>query len=209
VTVASSLLAWVLRLLRITWRVRYEGPDPFASGEPFVGAVWHRNLILAAPLFHSHRVLVPVSRSSDGDLTVAVLEKLGFDAPPRGSSSRGAAAVLRRIIRSLEEGRRVAVLADGPRGPARQVKPGVLGAARASGRRLIPVGMSARPCLRFRSWDRALLPLPFARVIVAYGDAFCVPKSTHKGDLEPLRQRLEEQLEALTDDLDARLSLPP
>jgi lysophospholipid acyltransferase (LPLAT)-like uncharacterized protein len=166
VTVASSLLAWVLRLLRITWRVRYEGPDPFASGEPFVGAVWHRNLILAAPLFHSqaaplfhsHRVLVPVSRSSDGDLTVAVLEKLGFDAPPRGSSSRGAAAVLRRIIRSLEEGRRVAVLADGPRGPARQVKPGVLGAARASGRRLIPVGMSARPCLRFRSWDRALLP---------------------------------------------------
>jgi lysophospholipid acyltransferase (LPLAT)-like uncharacterized protein len=209
VAVASSALAWVLKLLRLTWRVRYEGIDPFARDEPFVAAVWHRNLIIAAPIFHSRHVLVPVSRSHDGDLTVAVLEKLGFDPPPRGSSSRGAAAVLRRIIRFLEQGRLVAVLADGPRGPARRVKSGVLGAARASGRRLLPVGMSAHPCLRFGSWDRALLPLPFAKVVVAYGEPFRVPKSTHKGDLEALRQHLEDQLESLTDDLDARLRLPP
>lgn len=199
----------MLRLLRLTWRVRYEGADPFASGEAFVAAVWHRNLIVAAPIFHSRHVTVPVSRSGDGDLTVAVLERLGFAPPPRGSSSRGAAAVLRRIIRTLEQGRLVAVLADGPRGPARQVKQGVLGAARASGRALLPVGMSARPCLRFASWDRALLPLPFAEVIVAYGDAFHVPKSTHREDLEPFRLHLEEQLEGLTRDLDARLRLPP
>jgi lysophospholipid acyltransferase (LPLAT)-like uncharacterized protein len=189
--------------------VRYEGADPFARDEPFVAAAWHRNLIIAAPIFHSRHVMVPVSRSHDGDLTVAVLEKLGFDAPPRGSSSRGAATVLRQIIRLLEQGRLVAVLADGPRGPARRVKPGVLGAARTSGRPLLPVGISARPCLRFGSWDRALLPLPFATVIVAYGDPFHVPKSTHRRDLEALRRQLEEQLESLTDDLDARLRLPP
>jgi lysophospholipid acyltransferase (LPLAT)-like uncharacterized protein len=117
--------------------------------------------------------------------------------------------VLRRIIRALEQGKLVAVLADGPRGPARRVKPGVLGAARASGRPLVPVGMSARPCLRFGSWDRALLPLPFAEVIVAYGDAFRVPKSTHRDDLDSLGLHLEEQLEGLTHDLDARLRLPP
>ena len=206
---ASSALAWVLKLLRLTWRVRYEGVDPFASDETFVAAVWHRNLIIAAPIFHSRHVMVPVSRSPVGDLTVEVLKKLGFDPPPRGSSSRGAPAVLRRIIRFLEQGKLVAVLADGPRGPARQVKLGVVGAARASGQPLLPVGMSARPCLRFGSWDRALLPLPFARVIVAYGDPFRVPKSTHKGDLEALRQHLEEQLDGLTDGLDARLRLPP
>ena len=206
---ASSALAWVLKLLRLTWRVRYEGVDPFATNEPFVAAVWHRNLIIAAPIFHSRHVMVPVSRSHDGDLTVAVLEKLGFDPPPRGSSSRGAAAVLLRIIRFLEQGRLVAVLADGPRGPSRQVKLGVLGAARASGQPLLPVGMSARPCLRLGSWDRALLPLPFATVVVAYGDPFRVPKSTHRRDLEALRRKLEEQLEGLTDDLDARLRLAP
>lgn len=206
---ASSALAWLLKLLRLTWRVRYEGVDPFARDESFVAAVWHRNLIIAAPIFPSRQVLVPVSRSRDGDLTVAVLEKLGFDQPPRGSSSRGAASVLRRIIRFLEQGRLVAVLADGPRGPSRQVKLGVLGAARASGQPLLPVGMSARPCLRLGSWDRALLPLPFATVIVAYGDPFHVPKSTHRRDLEALRRRLEERLEGLTDDLDARLRLPP
>lgn len=206
---ASRLVALTLKALRLSWRVHFEGPDPFASQEPFVAAVWHRNLLIAAPLFPTRRVVVPVSRSGDGDLTVAVLTRLGFDPPPRGSSSRGAAAVLRQLIRSVEEGKLVAVLADGPRGPARQVKPGVLGAARVSGRPVQPVAISASPCLRFGSWDRALLPLPFATVRVAYGDPLPVPKSTHRKDLEALRLELEQRLELLTEDLDARLGLPP
>lgn len=207
VALASSLVAGVLKLLRRTWRVHFEGPDPFASREPFVAAVWHRNLMLAGPIFCAQRVAVPVSGSRDGDLTAAVLEKLGFEPPPRGSSSRGAASLLRGMIRCVERGTVVGVLADGPRGPARRVKPGVLAVARASERPLLPVGMSARPCLRFGSWDRALLPLPFATIKVAYGDALRVPKSTHKRDLEILRQRLEQQLDALTNDLDTRLRL--
>lgn len=205
----SSVLAWLLRLLCLTWRVRYEGSDPFVSDAPFVAALWHRNLLIAAPTFRRRRVAVPVSLSRDGDLTAAVLTKLGFEPPPRGSSSRGGAPVLRAMIRVLQDGVVVGVLSDGPKGPARRAKAGALAVARATGRPVLPVGMSARPCLRFRSWDRTLLPLPFARVIVAYGDAFSVPKSTHKKDLEVLRSRLEQQLERLTDQLDARLRLLP
>ncbi|MEN8183009.1 MAG: lysophospholipid acyltransferase family protein [Myxococcota bacterium] len=206
---ASFVLAWTLRLIGRSWRVRFEGNDPFATGEPFVGAMWHRNLLLAASTYRFRGVAVPVSRSRDGDLTTSALVRLGFAPPPRGSSSRGGSAALRGTLRYLRQGKVVGILTDGPKGPARRVKPGVLGLARSSGRPLLPIAMSARPCVRFSSWDRALLPLPFARVVVAYGEPMFVPKSTRGEGLEALRAGLERELDRLTDDLDRRLGLPP
>jgi lysophospholipid acyltransferase (LPLAT)-like uncharacterized protein len=203
----GSVVALLLRLFGATWRVRTEGSDPFARGEPFIGALWHRGLLVAAHIFRDRGVAVPVSRSRDGDLTVAVLERLGFASPARGSSSRGAAAVLRQLIRVVRRGRTVGVLPDGPRGPARRVKPGLLAVARATGAPIYPVGIAARPVLRFRSWDRAILPLPFARVLVSYGEPLVVPKNTPGEDLEPLRESLECELERLSNVLDARLGM--
>jgi lysophospholipid acyltransferase (LPLAT)-like uncharacterized protein len=202
------VVAWLLRLFGATWRIRFEGADPFAGGEAFVAATWHRNLLVAAFAFRNRGVAVPVSRSRDGDLTAAVLQRLGFAPPPRGSSSRGATALLRELIRCIQRGRVVAILPDGPRGPAFRAKPGVLALARATGRPVHTVGIAARPRLRFGSWDRAMLPLPFARVIVAYGDRVHVPKSTRAEALEARRLELERELDRLTGTLDARLGLP-
>jgi lysophospholipid acyltransferase (LPLAT)-like uncharacterized protein len=91
----------------------------------------------------------------------------------------------------------VAVLPDGPRGPARQAKPGVVALASATGAALVPVGIAARPSVRFGSWDRVLLPLPFARVRCVYGSPLLVPKRT--GDLETWRKELEAQLDRATE----------
>lgn len=205
--VAGRLGAWLLRLLAVTWRVRVQGADPFRDG-PCLAALWHRGFLAAACVWRDRGISVPVSRSRDGDLLEAVLRRLGYGESPRGSSSEGGSRLLRGLIRCVRDQRSVAVLPDGPRGPARRLKPGVLAVARASGRPVVPVALSARPCLRLGTWDRALVPLPFARVRCAYGSPVVVPKRAGEGELDELRRALERELDALTDRVDAELGLP-
>jgi len=194
---AGALGALLLRALGATWRVRTSGPDPFARGEPVVGAMWHEGLLVAAWRWRGRDFAVPVSRSRDGDLIDAVLARLGFGPSPRGSSSRGAASLLRAMVRAIRDGRTVAVLVDGPRGPARRAKPGAVLVAHETGAALVPVGVAARPALRFGSWDRAFLPLPFARVRCVYGEPLHLPKKAHESDIEGWRVALETTLDAL------------
>lgn len=199
-TVAAGgwLGAALLRALGATWRVRQLAvDDPLVRGEPAIGALWHRGLFPAAWRFRDLGAVIPVSRSRDGDRIVAVLERLGYGPSPRGSSSRGGPGALAGAIRAAREGRWIGVLCDGPRGPARRCKPGVLAIARAAGLPLYPVAIAARPALAFPSWDRTVLPLPFARVLVAGGAPLRVPPEAGKEELEALRQQLEHELDRL------------
>lgn len=205
----AALGALALRLLGATWRVRLEGDDPFAGPRPILGAVWHGGFLPAAYVWRGRDVAVPVSRSRDGDLIDAVLRRLGYAPSPRGSSSRGGTGLLRAMIRRLRAGGALAVLPDGPRGPARRAKFGVLAAARATGLSVVPVGIAARPAWRFGSWDRSLLPLPFARVVCRYGDPVPVPKEATEAELEHLRGALEAALDAADAAAATRLGVPP
>jgi lysophospholipid acyltransferase (LPLAT)-like uncharacterized protein len=133
---------------------------------------------------------VPLSLSRDGELAERALLRLGFARSPRGSSSRGGSALLREMIRRVRAGESGGVLPDGPRGPAFEAKPGVVALAAATGVPLVPVGIAAAPACRLGSWDRALLPLPFARVRLVYGDPIEVPKDPRPASLESLQRQL-------------------
>ena len=113
--------------------------------------------------------------------------------------------MLRQLIRRALAGEPVGFLPDGPRGPARAAKPGVIALAAASGVPLVPVGISASPSKRFGSWDRAMLPLPFARVTCRYGEPIRVPKKATNEALEQLRSELEATLDRMNLQLDAEL----
>lgn len=195
-----ATLAWLgagwIRLLGRTWRVSTQGTDPLRATGPRVGALWHQGLLAAAWLWRDRRFAVPVSRSRDGDLMDAVLQRLGYAESPRGSSSRGATSLLRELIRRVRGGEIVGMLPDGPRGPAGSAKPGVVALCRATGAALHPVGVAASPAVRFGSWDRALLPLPFARVRIHFGEPLHVPKETSGEELEKVRAELEARLDA-------------
>jgi lysophospholipid acyltransferase (LPLAT)-like uncharacterized protein len=203
--VAGFSGALFLRVLGATWRVRTLGEDPFASGQPLVATTWHRGLLVAAYCWRDRGIVVPVSQSRDGDLIDAVLRRLGFASSARGSSSRGASTLLRSLIRRVRDGASVGFLPDGPRGPAGTAKPGVIALARASGAPLVPIGISAAPRKQFGSWDRAILPLPFARVVCRYGTPIHVPKKTSGEALEQLRGELEATLDRMNQTLDQAL----
>lgn len=201
----AALGALLLRGLGATWRVRFEGADPFARPEPVLGAVWHEGFLVAAFAWRGRRIAVPVSRSRDGDLIDAILRRLGFAASPRGSSSRGGSEALRAMMRCVRAGVPLGILPDGPRGPARRAKFGVLATARVTGAAIVPVGIAARPARRLGSWDRSLLPLPFARVVCRYGEPLRVPKEASESELERLRGALDAALDATTEAAEARL----
>jgi lysophospholipid acyltransferase (LPLAT)-like uncharacterized protein len=200
--------AWLLRALAASWRIQRSGEDPFAPGaaRPTILAFLHQSALAAAGSLRERGIHVAVSRSRDGEHIARVLARLGYGESPRGSSTRGGAEALRGLLRCLRAGGVVAILVDGPRGPARVAKPGAVAAARLAGAPIVPVVLAARPCLRFASWDRMLLPLPFARVRVDYGEPLRVPREAPEFEAEAARARLEEQLVSLTGRLDAEIS---
>jgi lysophospholipid acyltransferase (LPLAT)-like uncharacterized protein len=200
--------AWLLRALAATWRVEVRGDDPFAPGaaRPVLGALWHQGALIAAGVFRDRGVHVAVSLSRDGGHIAAVLHALGFGESLRGSSSRAAAQALLGAVRQLGGGSVVALLVDGPRGPALVAKSGVVAAARLAGTPVLPVALAASPCVRFASWDRMRLPLPFARVLLHYGEPLPVPADASDAEVEALRGRLEERLRTLSQRLDAELA---
>lgn len=198
IALAGALAAALLRALGATWRVEIVGEHPLRPGAPpVVGALWHEGLLVASHLFRDRDVVVMVSRSRDGDWIDAVLSALGYARSARGSSSRGGSGALRAQIGLVRDGRSGALLCDGPRGPAHLAKPGGVMLAQRAERPLLAAAIGARPCWRFASWDRSILPLPFARVVCAFGEPFAVPAEGGRDAVESATRRLQLDLERL------------
>jgi lysophospholipid acyltransferase (LPLAT)-like uncharacterized protein len=204
----GRMAATLVRGLGATWRVEVQGENPIGPGRlPVAGALWHRGLFIAAHFFRDCEIVVMVSRSRDGDWIEAVLSGLGFADSPRGSSSRGGASALRQQVELVRAGHSAALLCDGPRGPARVAKAGVIALARAGGVPIQPVGLSAKPCLHFGSWDTTLLPLPFARVVAVFGRQVSVQGEMSAEELARTRLEIEQEIERVTRQADERLGL--
>ena len=168
------LAAFLIRLLGLT--LRYEDrADPgvtpgYAIPGPTVFAFWHRSLLACAHRFRSLDIAILISASFDGELIARTVERLGFRAI-RGSSSRGGAAGLRNMQLAYAAGHRCAITADGPRGPAFVAKPGAAQLAQSAQPGGTWLGcFYALPdrAWQLRSWDRFLIPKPFARVVLTW-----------------------------------------
>jgi lysophospholipid acyltransferase (LPLAT)-like uncharacterized protein len=182
--VISFLAAWAIRALRATLRLRYHGEARIraweAADERFILAFWHRHLLLMPYGYRGRRISVLISQSRDGELIAQTVARFRIDAS-RGSSSRGGLAGMRSLLRKAEAGYDLAFTPDGPRGPASEVQPGVVLAAAATGLSIQPVAVAASRARRLRSWDRFLVPLPFATVHFVYGEPLAVAR---RGDLD-------------------------
>ncbi|MEZ4372413.1 MAG: DUF374 domain-containing protein [Polyangiaceae bacterium] len=160
-------LAFVVRLLLLTLRVRVSGALPTG---PAVFAFWHGKQLGLLKVPRRRPTQVMVSWSRDGELQSAAMGSFGLKVV-RGSSSRGGGAALRQLVRHLPE-QDIALAVDGPRGPRRRAKAGAVLAGRLGGARLVPLGIAySRSFVFRRAWDRFEVPLPFSRVCVVIGDA--------------------------------------
>ncbi len=193
----------VIALWRSTLRIRLVGREHREAieraGRPVLHAIWHQRMVAGILRFPYRGVVTMASQSRDGDVIAGFLHWWGY-RPVRGSSSRGGGEALAGMVEALQGTTRWAALTpDGPRGPARRCKTGVLRLADALDAPIMPVGTSsARP--RFlRSWDRYLLPLPFSRCVVVFGE----PLRRAEGESdEAFLSRVDSAIDAMTDEAD-------
>jgi lysophospholipid acyltransferase (LPLAT)-like uncharacterized protein len=81
---------------------------------------------------------------------------------------------------------------DGPRGPAGLIKAGVVSLARATGAVVVPVYATCDRAWYFNSWDRFMLPKPFAHVNLRFGEMLDLTSGVNDKDFELQRVRLQE-----------------
>ncbi|MDA1015280.1 MAG: lysophospholipid acyltransferase family protein [Planctomycetota bacterium] len=197
---AAKCTVGLLRMLFRTTRIRihpmeartvaYEPLD-----EKFLYPVWHDSL--AFPLFCGpiHDMSTLVSQHRDGSLLAFAMESLGV-AAVRGSSSRGGARAVRQLIDSAKQVH-ITITPDGPRGPKRELKSGIVFLASHMGRRIVPVGAAASRCWRLHgSWTDLVIPKPFSKVHFVTGKAITIPAKLSKDQLRDLTVIVEQQLHA-------------
>ncbi len=201
---APAIAPAIIKLLCGTLKIRWLGAEPtdppVELRTPFIYAFWHQRLLLFSYTHRFHGIPILISRHADGELIARIAERLGFRTV-RGSSTRGGAAGLLAMTRLGAVD--MAITPDGPRGPRHRVKPGVIFLAAQTGYPILPGTVSYDRFWSFKSWDRFILPKPFARALVRGGRPFCVPRAALTNP-EPYRRRLEAEMRDLTYETDRR-----
>jgi lysophospholipid acyltransferase (LPLAT)-like uncharacterized protein len=166
-----------MRVLASSWRIRTAHEERwrelYRAGRPHVFLLWHEALL---PLLWQHRgqgIAIVVSEAREGRYLSDFAVSLGYRSL-HGSSTRGGARALLGAVRELQAGRAVAFTPDGPRGPRRELKPGVVVAAQRGGAPIVPLHAEADWAWRLHSWDRFMIPKPVSRVWITYGKPFDV-----------------------------------
>jgi lysophospholipid acyltransferase (LPLAT)-like uncharacterized protein len=173
--VASGLLRLLGATLR--WQPAYAPlarPADVYPAEPEVYVFWHRCLLLAAWRYRNLGIRILISDSFDGELIARLVQRLGF-VPVRGSSSRGGAAALLTATRARMEGHKVAITADGPRGPNYVAKEGAAAIANRSHSTASCFYLHPESAWTLKSWDRFLIPKPFSRIRIAWEAPVALP----------------------------------
>jgi lysophospholipid acyltransferase (LPLAT)-like uncharacterized protein len=191
---------WLMRLLGYTVRIKLINSqlaeDLHHRNKPFLLCTWHGRLYL--PVFH-HRgqgIVAMVSRHADGELISRIVHKMGYGTV-RGSTGKGGREAFLQLLSHLKKGGVAAMIPDGPLGPACEFKMGTVLLAKQAGCPLIPITFAARPFWKLNSWDRTILPKPFSRAVICYGDPIVIPPEATAEELENWRLKIQTAMNDL------------
>ena len=206
--IAGYMAACVMKVWSQTLRYELDGKPgihpPAIGTRPVIYALWHNRIFTMPPIWRrtggkGRKTVVLTSASKDGTTLATAMSVFGLGAI-RGSSSRRAVSALIGMKKALREGFDVCVTPDGPRGPRYQVQPGIIKIAQATGAEIVPIHIRYGAAWRLNSWDRFVIPKPFSRVQVSFGEPHSVPAGTDEGAFEAARANLEDCLLQGADD---------
>jgi lysophospholipid acyltransferase (LPLAT)-like uncharacterized protein len=199
----ATLLGLYLRFAYRTTRWHIEGSEnlaPHQAGAPVIGAFWHERLPLMPMLWvlaggRSRQLgignYILVSAHRDGQLLTRILSQFGLK-PVFGSSSKGGAASVRQLVKLIGGGNHLAITPDGPRGPRRKAAPGLAQLAALTGTPIMPCGAQTTRRIVLNSWDRMVIPRPFARAVIVCGPTIQVPRENWEAIVPVIEAALSE-----------------
>ena len=204
---AAWLGVWLLRGLFKTLRIEWHLSDP--TGNPYVEpqddrrfgfCVWHDSLIASAFVRRPKNTVILTSRHADASILAFAANMLGMESV-RGSSSRGGAKATRQMITSTR-GKHFTVTPDGPRGPKREIKQGIVYIAAKTQHPVVPCAFGASRAWRIPGkWTDMLIPKPFSKLYVVTGEPIIVPKRVRREQLEKYTAKTQQAM----DEVDAAM----
>lgn len=189
----STLVFRILKLQELFTRI-IEVNNP--QKMPCIYAMWHAHQFCIHGISNRDKLHVLVSRSRDGEIIANVVEKWGFKTVRGSKGKKGAVEASMQMISILKSGENCAMMVDGPRGPAKVAKDGVIKIAKLAGVPVVPVYWYSNnfTWAKFPSWDELRCPVFATNLINIYGEPIYIP---HDGDEEEARQKLQNSLEEL------------
>lgn len=182
------------RSMRIRWVNDALTIERARRGESCIYCFWHNRLLLMPFVYQRYKgrknICAMTSRSRDGEMVSSVLKGFGCETA-RGSSSRGGEAAVMEMAERIAQGLDAGITPDGPRGPLYEVQPGVIMLAQLSGIPIVPATYDAARKKRLKSWDRFVIPFPFSRGVLIFGDPIYVDRDADDAARERARKKLQ------------------
>jgi lysophospholipid acyltransferase (LPLAT)-like uncharacterized protein len=196
----------LVKIIALTYRVKILDPQNESNilkhDNSLIYASWHQRFFPGITFFAKRKpIAIIISQSRDGDFISHMVDLLGW-YPVRGSSSRGGSEALRRVKELALGGYKIGHIVDGPRGPFGVIKPGLLRIAQIAGKPVVPTITSAQKKWVFSSWDKFIVPKPFSRIIIRFGEPIYIPLNLDENEFEKKRRLIEQTLKDLYDDTD-------
>lgn len=202
-------VSWLaIQLLYSTIRIQTLGEDEVKrlrnEKKKIVYVLWHgRQFLVLRYMAHKH-IGAMASTSRDGKLIANILQRWGYKIIP-GSSEKNPVRALFGGIKKMRAGFHTLLTVDGPRGPIYKVKPGALFLAKKMNAFIVPITFSAKPAIMFKSWDKYLLPKPFARAVIVFGKPLHLSSDKKECTIQEECQLLEKTLNQITERADSMI----
>ena len=197
----AAVIYGIVRMYCATFRMKIENDaewlDCLEQGGRVLLCGWHQQFFAGIRVSKKYRKYQPSlmsSKSLDGQIAAGVAQMAGCHTV-WGSSSNSATAALKEMIRTLKNHRLALHILDGPRGPAGVVKAGAIAIAHSAGAVIVPGVTIADRAWYLRSWDRFMIPKPFARVTVKFLPKIELPPKMDKAEYENQRKKLETMMQ--------------
>lgn len=171
----------------------------YAAGGRCIFSFWHRGLFPMLWNARNRSIVVLSSTNFDGQWAARVTRAMGFGVA-LGSSSRGGLRGLAVLADRIAEGHDAAFTVDGPRGPRYVAKPGPVLLAQRTRCPIICFHAHSESAYTFeKAWDRFQIPLPFSRVVAAFGPPIEVPANAGRDIVENKHAEMQRMLDQLRD----------
>jgi len=199
---AAWLAYAVIETLWRTCRLRFVNLDRLTSLAREQGAVvpvfWHQHLLMCARFTADRRAGLKtgfmISPSVDGQAPTMLAELYGAHVV-RGSGSYTGMRAVRGVYQAIvKDGISPGITPDGPRGPRFKFKAGAIFTAQISGKAVVPIAYAAKPAWMLRTWDKFIIPSPFARVAIAIGEPYFPTKKMSDPEMEEAQRELERRM---------------
>ncbi len=197
VVVIVKLFAFSFRLVKVEGQKRASAEVAKHDGRA-VYCTWHQRMFYLCNYLGRLRVTIMMSRSKDGEWVARISKYFGYKnvrgSSRKGDLDKGGGSAREELISRVKKGENAGMFLDGPRGPAREAKMGAIIIARETGAPMIPVLWGCDRAWVFNSWDRYMLPKPFAKIYFKHGEPIYVPPDATREEMEEYRKLLENRM---------------